>query len=347
MARVLIMRLSSFGDVAMLVPVVYSVAARYPQDRFYVMTRRAFTPLFDSLGFNVNVISIDLNKKHRGILGFFKVLYTCWAMRLSHVADEHDVLRTKILRWALILSGVKTRHINKGRREKQQMIETKILQPPLEHTIERYSDVLVRLGFPAKITFTNLLDFTTLRLPSNLEKIIEGKKDIWIGISPFAKHKGKVYPYDKMEQVIEMLSKIEGYHVFLFGAGKDEAKIIEQWTKSYTKVYNMVKLGNLRNELFFIRKLDVMLSMDSANMHVASLVETPVVSIWGATHPSLGFYGFRQDIDNVISIDLPCRPCSVYGEQPCHRPERDYACLNHITANMIVNKVKAVLSKQK
>jgi ADP-heptose:LPS heptosyltransferase len=85
--------------------------------------------------------------------------------------------------------------------------------------------------------------------------------------------------------------------------------------------------------------------MDSANMHLASLVEVPVVSIWGATHPSLGFYGFRQDINNAIQPQIACRPCSVFGEVPCYRG--DCACLHQITGGMIVDKIASLLDARK
>jgi ADP-heptose:LPS heptosyltransferase len=92
--------------------------------------------------------------------------------------------------------------------------------------------------------------------------------------------------------------------------------------------------------------LDVMLSMDSANMHMASLVATPVVSIWGATHPYAGFMGWGQDSANVIQVDLDCRPCSIYGQKPCLRG--DYACLNMIKPETIVEKINTLLqTKQK
>ena len=87
--------------------------------------------------------------------------------------------------------------------------------------------------------------------------------------------------------------------------------------------------------------LDVMVSMDSGNMHLASLTATPVVSIWGATHPFAGFMGWRQNPDNAIGLNLPCRPCSVYGNKPCLRG--DYACLKNISPEMVLEKVVKVL----
>ncbi|MBR2887786.1 MAG: glycosyl transferase family 1, partial [Bacteroidales bacterium] len=96
--------------------------------------------------------------------------------------------------------------------------------------------------------------------------------------------------------------------------------------------------GGLANELNLIADLDCMLSMDSANMHLASLVGTRAVSVWGATHPAAGFLGFNQNPDDAVQVDLPCRPCSVYGNKPCHIAEQ-YKCLNSITAEGIVEKI--------
>jgi ADP-heptose:LPS heptosyltransferase len=85
-------------------------------------------------------------------------------------------------------------------------------------------------------------------------------------------------------------------------------------------------LGGLKNEMLLMSQLDVMLSMDSANMHIASILGTPVISIWGATHPKAGFSGYGQDSRNEQQLSLPCRPCSIYGKKPCQFG--DLRCMN-------------------
>jgi ADP-heptose:LPS heptosyltransferase len=87
--------------------------------------------------------------------------------------------------------------------------------------------------------------------------------------------------------------------------------------------------------------LDVMISMDSANMHLASLTGIPVVSIWGATHPYAGFMGWKQSQDNAIQIPMDCRPCSIFGQKPCRRG--DYACMTNIRPETIVEKINNIL----
>ena len=84
--------------------------------------------------------------------------------------------------------------------------------------------------------------------------------------------------------------------------------------------------------------IDVMVSMDSANMHLASLVGTTVVSVWGATHPYAGFMGWNQKEENAVQVTLPCRPCSIFGNKPCRRG--DYACLRQIEPSDIIQKIE-------
>jgi ADP-heptose:LPS heptosyltransferase len=93
---------------------------------------------------------------------------------------------------------------------------------------------------------------------------------------------------------------------------------------------------NFKTELQFISSLDIMVSMDSANMHLASLYGVPVVSIWGGTHPYLGFYGWGQKETNAVQIELSCRPSSVFGNKPCYN---DLACMKGIAPLMIYDKV--------
>lgn len=345
MSKVLVIRLSSFGDVALLVPVIYSVAAKYPQDRFSVMTRKAFSPLFENLGFNVNVIPLDLKKKHRGISGFFRVMKRILGTGFTHVADQHDVLRSKGVCFFMKLTGHRVATIDKGRGEKNEAIITKQLCPPLKHTITRYQDVFDKLGFPAEMTFNNFFDFVPRDI-SKLKSLIPEKQGKWIGIAPFSKHKGKIYPFEKMEKVIELLSKEDNTTIFLFGAGKEEQAVLAEWNKKYPNIINTAGKLNLEREMLLISYLDVMLSMDSANMHLASLVQVPVVSIWGATHPAIGFYGYNQDPENAIQIDnLSCRPCAIYGELPCER--KDYACLNRISEENVVSHIHKVFENKK
>lgn len=346
MAKVLVIRTSSFGDVALLAPVVYSVASHYPKDRFQVMTRQAYAPIFDHLGFNVSIVPVNTNKKHKGVLGLLKMVMTAVGGRYTHVADTHDVLRSKVIRFFTALTFAKTAKIDKGRHEKELMISTKKTSPFLKHATERYLSVFEKLGFPAEMVFENLYDFKIIDF-SYLNNVVKEKRGQWIGIAPFAQHQGKIYPVQQMEKVVAMLSKRENTTLFLFGAGDKELEIIKKWEREYPNIISHHDKLKLDREILLISYLDVMISMDSANMHLASLVEVPVVSVWGATHPALGFYGYRQDLDNAVQLDLACRPCSVFGNAPCQFTGKDeYKCLNLIEEDSIINRIEKVLASK-
>ncbi len=144
-----------------------------------------------------------------------------------------------------------------------------------------------------------------------------------------------------MEQVVNELSRHENYRIFLFGGGVQELEILKNWEQKYPHTQTLSGKLKLNGELVLIHQLEVMISMDSANMHMASLTATPVVSIWGATHPWGGFMGWNQSPENAIQLEMPCRPCSIFGHKPCYK--NDYACLNQITPQMIIEKVNFLL----
>jgi ADP-heptose:LPS heptosyltransferase len=147
-----------------------------------------------------------------------------------------------------------------------------------------------------------------------------------------------------MEQVIYRL--IQEYplgRIFLFGRGEEEEKYFQLWCAQYRQCTWVGKhCEGMYQELILMSHLNVMLSMDSANMHLASLTGIPVVSVWGATHPMGGFLGFNQNADNVIQLDLECRPCSIYGNKPCQRG--DYACLQNIPPERIVERITTLIN---
>ena len=268
-------------------------------------------------------------------------MYRLYRELLKHnfhaVADLHDVLRTKLLRIFFCCSGLKVRHINKGRKEKRRLTrkKNKIFRP-LKPTIERYADVFRALGQAfVPLDFRSVFGLSCGDF--NMIKPLTGEKSgTWIGIAPFAKHEGKVFPIDRMEQVVAHFSKKDDVIIFLFGGAAEKA-VLEEWSTKYPRTVSVVGKLNLSEELILMSYLDVMLSMDSANMHLASLTATPVVSVWGATHPHAGFYAYNQSLDNAVQVDLFCRPCSVYGSKPCY--QKNTECMSKITPQMVIEKI--------
>jgi len=321
MKTVLVLRFSAMGDVAIAASVMREIAVQNPDIRFVFATRAFFAPFFENIP-NLEVFSFDFKGKHKGVLGLFRLYKEVRKKyEIDLVADLHDVLRTKILTFIFrfSLKKVKIATINKGRKDKRKLCKSNNShKKPIVTTWQRYTEVFQKLKIKAAI------------IPTSPHFLPEKVKQI--GVFPFARHKGKQYPPELMEKVLEMLSP--NYKIYLFGGGNEEQKQCENWEKKYANVHSLVGKKSLTEELAFISTLDVLLSMDSAGMHLASLCNIPCVSIWGATHPYAGFVGFGQENNPQIQLKLPCRPCSVYGKKPCKY--KDYRCLYGITPEKIV-----------
>lgn len=342
MARILIIRFSAIGDVAMTIPVIHSLATQWPGHQFMVLSRDTLAPLFRHMPENVLFRGVDLTGEHGGWAGLSELYRELREERFDAVADLHDVLRSKYLRWRFRLDGVRTAHVDKGRRGKRLLTRPrrKVLRP-LPSSFERYADVFRRLGYSVQLSFTSLFRGVRLESRGILPDMPDKGTGRWIGIAPFAAHRGKVYPLSLQEEVIRRLSGYPGVRIFLFGGGRREREVLEGWVGRFPRVISVAGRLRMDDEVALMGRLDVMLSMDSANMHLASLAGIPVVSVWGATHPYAGFMGWGQPMDNAIQVDLPCRPCSVFGNKPCLR--KDYACLCSIAPERIVERVGHVI----
>ena len=331
MKKLLVIRFSALGDIAMTVPVIHDLAVQYPDLEITMLSREMAKPLFERMPKNVHFISADLKGRHKGLLGLCRLWRNAHLSDFDYIADFHDVLRTWWLRTEGCLRRKKIAKIDKGRKGKKALTreKNKVLVQ-LATSFDRYAKVLEQLGFPIKPQFTKI-DY------SSFCETQKATNETWIGIAPFAKHQAKVYPIDKMEQVIKALSERKSTTVFLFGGGTAENEQIEKLYAKYNNVQSAKSQQGLKGELALMGQLDVMLSMDSANMHLASLVGTRVVSVWGGTHPYAGFLGWNQKGSDCVQLDLPCRPCSVYGNKPCLRG--DYACMNGIAPEQILEKL--------
>ncbi len=338
--KILVLRFSAMGDVAMTVPVLKELLANYPKLTLVIVSRKAFEPFFAGIP-NIEFHAFEPKTTHKGLLGILRLFKELRSYKATALADLHENLRSNVLSRLFWFTGISIAHLDKGRTEKKELtrkINKQVVA--LKATTQRYANVFAALGFP--ISLKNTLTKQPEPLNTNVLQL-SGKKGAqkWIGVSPFAQHSQKVYPLDKMGNVLTTLAA-EGHRIFVFGGGQDEQKIAENWTKTNENITSIIGKLNLSEELSLISNLDVMLSMDSSGMHLGSLKGIPVVSVWGATHPNAGFLGYGQSLSNCVQVDLACRPCSVYGNIPCYRG--DFACMNQLSESRIIQKISEAIS---
>lgn len=334
--NLLVIRLSAMGDVAMMVPVLSALNQKYPDVKINVLTRVFYTPFFRDLP-NVIVVPAEVNKKHKGVLGLYKLSRELKALPIDAVADLHLVLRTHILKFFLPVKPYI--QIDKGRAEKKALVSGKKFEQ-LKTTHQRYADVFGKLGLP--IDLSKPVFPKKVRLKKELLNLVGKTSNKRIGIAPFAAHQGKMYPLSLMKVVIDVLSKT--HTIVLFGGGKTEITILNDLENQYENVVHVAGKLTLNEELDVISNLDVMLAMDSGNAHIAAMLGIKVVTIWGVTHPFAGFAPFNQPKNYALLPNreaFPKIPTSIYGNTYPKGYEQASAS---IASGVVIDKIKAIIS---
>ncbi len=338
--HLLIIRFSAMGDVAMLVPVIRILIKAYPNLRLTVLTREFFAPVFQDIP-RVKVHAADLKGRHKGISGLIRLSKELKNLGVTGVADMHNVLRSNVLKTLFLFSGINFRQIDKGRSEKKALtsLENKVFRQ-LKSTHQRYADVLSDLGYPIDLSETVFSEKYVLS--SSILKITGNKNGIWIGIAPFAAHEAKAYPTNFLSQVLKILSVEENLKLFLFG-GEDESKKLGSLASGYDNIISLAGKLKFEEELEVISNLDLMVSMDSGNAHLAAIYGVKVLTIWGITHPFAGFAAFNQPEDHHLLPDrskYPAIPTSVYGNK-FHEGYRNV--IASISPDAVVEKIKMMI----
>ncbi|MEO9512914.1 MAG: glycosyltransferase family 9 protein [Flavobacteriaceae bacterium] len=339
--HILVIRLSAMGDVAMTIPVLRTLSMDYPHLKFTVLTKRLFAPIFMDLD-NVSVYEADVKKKHKGLIGLWRLYQELKNLEIDYVADLHHVLRSRILKTYFALDKIPFAQVDKGRSEKKALTRVKNKTfKKLKSTHQRYADVFNTLGFPTVLSQAKLLERQSLS--GQILELIGQDTKKWVGVAPFAAHEGKMYPLSLMKEAIKKLNNTEKYKIILFGGGTAEMQQLQIIEKEFKGVINTAGKLDFSQELRLISNLDLMLAMDSGNAHLAANYGIPVVTLWGVTHPYAGFYPFNQSLENAILADrkqFPLIPTSVYGNK---LPKGYEKAMQSISPEQVVARIDRLL----
>lgn len=317
----------------MTVPVVASLSRLYPEDRFVIVSKKDLADMFYGMS-NVIFHEAHLSTNPRTVIQVYKELRARYDIDV--VIDLQRVPRTRLIGWLFHLHKARVYTIRYGRVKKYWVTRNRNRRVALPTEFDRYREVLHRAGLKTDCTFE------ALPVRDEARRVVEQrfghKEGRWIGIAPFAKSKSNMLPYRITKELIMQLNALPDTRIFLFGAGKIECEMLSIWASLFERVESVAGQLLLREELELMRQLDVMICMDSANQHLSSLVGLRAISIWCGTHPQLGFYGWKQDPNDIIQRnELRCRPCTIHGTNHC--PYRNFAC-REITSEEVLNKLK-------
>lgn len=334
--RVLVTRFSAMGDVAMVASVLRELSAHHKQIELIMVSRLQFKAFFDDIP-NVIFHPIYPDDLHKGPKGLWRLFGELKQYEIDFVADLHNNIRTRILSLFFKTAGFPLAVLDKARHSKKELTRRKHkVFRQLKPTVERYADVFRQLGFAFRLD--HKLKEQKREIPVQYEDLFKDKK-IRIGIAPFAQHPYKVWNTDQWEEIFNTFD-IDKYSFFIFGGGKQENEIAQNWSERYPHVYNTLGQLGISGELDLINHLDVMVSMDSSGMHMASLVGTRCLSLWGATHPYTGFLGYGQAIQDCIQVAHPNRPSSIYGNKSCLC--NGVEAIDLITPEMVITRLRNI-----
>ena len=334
--NVLVMRLSVLGNVAMSIPVLYPVCKANPDTRFIMLTKKWPASMFHDRPANLKVVDFDVNENHSGLFGLMKLASRLHKLYdIDAVADLHNVSGTWVIDAWMRAHGAQVARMDREKPKRRALVNHKT-DEPVTPIHERYRNVFRQLGFEAPDNFKRLYEGRDWPDSPIVPKKEPGQR--WIAISPFSSHRQKAYPLDQMEQVIAELTKRDNYYIFLMGGGKAEKIALRPIVRKYKNVVSMAEIKHgFIDEYALLAKCELMLTMESANMHLASLVDTQAMTVWGPTSPACGYLGYNQVVEDDIQLDMPCRPCSITGDKPCKYG--DYPCLKNIKPEYIAQHV--------
>lgn len=330
------------GDVILTLPVLHALSSDYPEEEIVFLTKKPFDIFIKGVP-GIRIFLSDHHGRHKGLTGLFRL----WSdirreYNISVVADLHDVLRSQVLRLIFRLSGSRVAVIDKGRRDKSRLLRG-MRSGNLKHTVERYCSVLGDAGYDITLKKGPWLRPTEEGL-SKITALTAEAGGRLIGIAPMAKHELKMWPSESMIRLMKMLRERTACTIFIFGS-PDEAEALARFAVAVPGVIITAGKIRLEEEIALISRLDIMIAMDSSNMHLASMTGVKTLSIWGATHPMAGFSAWGMPAGYQIQVpeeELTCRPCTIYGKGECRRG--DLACLNWLTPEKVFEKIHALLN---
>ena len=317
----------------MTVPVVSVLKSTHSEIKITLLTTKFFSTLYNQIP---GIDFLYFEPKHKTLRGLFNLSRKINKINPDFIIDLHDVLRTKILRLFLINKFSNTVVVNKGRKEKKLLIRG-IKSEPIKSMHRRYAETFEALNI--KINIDDFSYYKKIKITNH--NYAFSSDDKLIGIAPFARHQCKEYSMNNIINFINSLDK--SWQILIFGAtGNEEQKIIKLCDNNSNR-HVISSNYNLEQQMAIMSNLDVMISMDSANGHIASLFGTDVITIWGATHPNSGYGPLNQPKENSIVPDLnkfPDLPVTIYGSN-C--PSNYVEAINTIKCERILERLNKII----
>ena len=312
MAKFLILRFSSIGDIVLTTPVIRCLKQQYPDAEVHYVTKKSYETLLEN---NPHIDKVFVLEN-----GLNKMIKDLQSERYDYVIDLHNNLRTTIIKLRL---GVKSFSFDKLNLQKWLLVKFKKNLMPNVHIVDRYMNTVESLGVKNDNKGLDYFIPEKDEMPSDWlpENFRNGYAVYAIG----GQHKTKKLPLNKMIELCQTIN----LPLVLIG-GKEDSIISEQLTINIKNIPIFDACGkcNLNQSASIIQNSELVYSHDTGMMHVAAVFKKKIVSVWGNTVPEFGMYPYQTDFEVIENKDLNCRPCSKIGYNKC--PLGHFKCMNDL-----------------
>lgn len=311
--RLLIIRLSSLGDVLLTTPLIRSIKTNYPEIQIDYIVKDQYV---DALKHNPFVSCIfTYNNLEKSFLPKVNS-----ELNYDLVIDLQNNLKSKQIVSKINAPAVK---FNKRNTDKFLLVHFKINRMKSAPSVaERYASTI-----PGYQLNEEGLD---LFIPDNIKSKLT-KPGTYVGLCPGSRHFTKMWPIEYYIELGNILSR-NGYTVLLFG-GKSDRDICKRIADAITNAKDMSNDDNLLQTAADMKECMCIICNDSGLMHAASAVKTPVVVILGSTVKEFGFIPNSKNSSILENNLLSCRPCSHIGRNKC--PKGHFNCMREIKPSKV------------
>ena len=323
MAKFLIIRFSSIGDIVLTTPVVRCLRKKFPDAVFHFLTKRAFKGILSHNPYIDKVLTLGDS--------FELMLHELKTEEYDYLIDLHHNLRS--MRVKKSLNGVKSFSFNKLNVEKFVYTNLKWNTLPKKHIVDRNLETLSYFG--VENDGLGLDYFIPETSVVKNEDIPTSHLHGYIAIVIGAALATKQLPAHKLKELCAALE----YPVILLGGKEDREAGSDIAAADDIKIYNACGKFSLDESADLLLRSKLVVSNDTGLMHIAAALQKPIISVWGNTVPAFGmypYYGERSALHfDIIEVNhLWCRPCSKIGYKKC--PKGHFKCMELIAVNKIV-----------
>jgi heptosyltransferase-2 len=331
--RVLIIRLSSLGDVILTTPVPANIKAACPDSRITVLVKEAFAPVFEG---NPDVDDVT-RFEERGLWGWMAEIRR---RRYDWILDLHDTPRSRL--WCALSGAARRVRYDKRAWARRRLVATKTPSSTLAGTVvDRYVEVLPALGVPVVDRRPRLADWSA-RPDLRVRWAAETGTGPWLVAAPGAAHGTKRWGAERFAEASRRLARELRARIVLVGAPGDLAagEAVKALLPEASVTIGRTGLADL---FHLIGRASLLLTNDSGTMHVGDALGVPTVAVFGPTVEAFGFFpqGPRSRVVQAEGVD--CRPCSLHGAERC--PQGHFRCMGDVSVDSVLDAARAVLKR--